>query len=140
MMDAILLEADKRGVSPALACAIVHQLSQWLPATINHAPDSILPNFDLPVEELNGQQTTYGLLQFTGQQARNAGFKGQFAELIDPDLNVTLGMEILAEALRLTSKREVGLIIYLGRSRANIVPSIVSMIHPYEELIAKRMK
>jgi hypothetical protein len=138
LMTMVIEESAKQGIEPELACAVVHSQSQWMPASMNHSPDGLMPGFDFPETELNGRQTTYGLFQFTGEQARNAGYKGTFLDLIDPPLNTQLGVSILTHALHMTSKREVGLIIYLGRSRAPMVPGILNLIEPYKALIAGR--
>lgn len=138
MMSIVIDESAKQGIDPALACAVVHSQSQWMPATINHSPDGLMPGFDLPEGELHGRMTTYGLFQFTGDQARNYGYKGALPELLEPQTNISLGVSILSQSLRQTSRQDVGLIIYLGRTRAMMVPGILGMVEPYRRLIEDR--
>jgi hypothetical protein len=138
MLSMVIDQSVKAEIDPALACAVVHGVSQWLPASLNHAPSDLIPGFDMSYAEAEGWQTTYGLFQFTGQQAREAGYKGKFNDLLDPSLNVSLGVEILRKSLRVTPKLETGLIVYLNRGRAMMVPGILSMVEPYQKLIAER--
>jgi hypothetical protein len=126
------------GIDPALASAVVHVLSSWLPSQINHSPSDIFPGLDLDFAEQAGQQSTFGLFQFTGMQARNVGYKGLFNDLLEPQTNIEMGIGILRDSLRVTPKLETGLIVYLGRGRALQTSQILSWIEPYRELIAQR--
>src|SRR5260221_13864598 len=137
MLSSVIDQSTKAEIDPALACAVVHGVSQWFPASLNHSPDDLVPGFALDYAEAEGWQTTYGLFQFTGQQARGVGYKGKFTDLLDPSLNILLGVEILRNALRVTPKLDTGLIVYLNRGRAMMWPGIVSMIEPYQQLIAE---
>lgn len=137
-MDMVVSESLKAGLDPGLVCAVVHSLSQWMPASINHAPSDLIPGWDITPEEANNQQTTFGLFQFTGQQAREAGYKDNLTSLLDPPVNIQLGIKILKDSLQRTPKVEVGLMCYLGRSRAMLVPGILAFVERYGELISQR--
>lgn len=120
MLAMVLEHCD--GTDPALACSIIHAMSQWIPATVN----ALEPETD----------ATYGLFQFSGQQARQAGYKGELKNLIDAQLNIELGTQLLRESLEKANNRaEAALLSFLGRSRAQMIPGIVAMIPQYERLI-----
>lgn len=138
MLTLVIDQSTKAEIDPALACSVVHVLSAWMPAMINHSPNEMIPGFDLPEHEANGQQATFGLFQFTGMQARQAGYKGGLNDLLDPSQNIPMGVEILRNSLRVTPKLETGLIVYLGRGRALMTSQILWMVEPYERLITQR--
>jgi hypothetical protein len=138
LLSLVIDQSTKAEIDPALACALVHSVSAWFPASMSHSPNELLPGFDMPAEEANGQQTTFGLFQFTGMQARQKGYTGAFQDLLEPATNIELGVGILRDSLRVTPKLETGLIVYLGRGRALQTLEILSWIEPYRELIAQR--
>jgi soluble lytic murein transglycosylase-like protein len=138
MMALVLDQSNKAEIDPALACALVHVVSAWYPASINFAPSDLIPGFDLSAEEANGQQSTYGLFQFTGSQARDRGCKDKFESLLEPQTNIEMGVGILRDCLRVTPKLETGLIVYLGRGRSLMATTVLSWVEPYRELIAQR--
>lgn len=117
-----------------LVCALIQVLSEWQPATVNHSPEDYVPYVNEEPEQLG----TYGLMQFTGRQARESGYKGKLSDLIDPPVNLGVGIAVLRDALSRTPKLESGLTIYLGRARANLIPAIVGLISAYEKLLAER--
>lgn len=123
-MDMVLREAD--GTDPALACSVIHCVSQWIPATVNAAGEE--------------KDSTFGLFQFTGQQANQAGFTGKYSELIDSEVNVRLGVQILRAALNQANNRaEAALLTFLGRSRGHLVPNILAIYSQYQRLIEERL-
>jgi hypothetical protein len=138
LLSLVIDQSTKAEIDPALTCALVHSVSQWFPASMNHAPSDLVPGFDLSAEEGAGQQMTFGLFQFTGMQARQKGYTGAFQDLLEPATNIELGVGILRDSLRVTPKLETGLIVYLGRGRALMAPSVLSWVEPYRELIAQR--
>lgn len=124
----MVLDAAK-DMDTSLPCSIIHALSQWQPNTKN------VVSSDFP----NGDNTTWGLFQFTGQQARQHEYKGELTSLIEVELNIQIGLKILRNCLAIANNRvEQALLLYLGRSRAMMVPSIVALLPAYWELISRR--
>lgn len=114
------------GTDPALACSIIHALSQWQPNTANVAGSE-------------RDSETWGLFQFTSQQARQHGYKAELPALLDVGLNIELGVKILRSCLQIANNRvEQALLLYLGRSRVSLIPGIVALLPAYWELISQR--
>jgi len=124
LLTMVLDAAD--GTDPALACAIIHSLSQWQPNTMNVAGSEY-------------DSETYGLFQFTLQQARQHGYKGEPLKLLDVATNIQIGLDIMRNALIVANNyADKALLLYLGRSRGMLIPGIMALIEPYRELIAQR--
>lgn len=112
--------------TPPLTCAIIHTLSQWMPATVNHSPEA-----GLQYEQ--GSADLYGLMQFSALQARQAGFTAEFNALLEPEINIRIGNKVLN-----SYHGNSQLLMYLGRSRAEFIPQITALCKHYEELITSR--
>ena len=123
-------------VPPAITCSVIHALSEWLPNTVNYSPADAL--YGLPGPEFDGRQSTYGLMQFSGLQARQHAFLGDFKELLDAKTNLEVGIGILEACFKVCARPETALVIYLGRSRCGEIPAILSVIQRYEQLISER--
>ena len=124
LLSMVLDAAD--GTDPALACSIIHSLSQWQPNAKNVAGSE------------SGSET-WGLFQFTSQQAQQSGYKGELLRLLDVPLNIQIGLDIMRNALIVTSNvADRALLLYLGRSRTMLIPNILSLIPLYKELIDAR--
>lgn len=121
---------------PALTCSVIHALSGWMPSLISHSPENVI--YGVSSEEFEGQQATYGLMQFTGLQARQNEFSGQFSELLDAKLNLETGIPILQDCMKRGNRPEVGLLLYLGSSRGSMTQGILNLIPAYEKLISER--
>ena len=121
----MLLDAAD-GTDPALACSIIHALSQWQPNTTNVAGSE-------------KDSETWGLFQFTSQQARQSGYKGDLPQLLEVGLNIQIGLDLLRNSLTIANNyADKALLLYLGRSRVMLIPGIMSLIPLYEKLIAAR--
>lgn len=120
----LLLDASD-GTDPALACSIIHALSQWQPNTKNVSGSD--------------DTETWGLFQFTTQQARQHGYKGELLQLLEVELNIKLGLEIMRNSLEIANNTaDKALLLYLGRSRAGMIHGILALIPLYNELIEAR--
>jgi len=60
----------------------------------------------------------YGLLQIDLTQARNNGFTGEANQLLEPEINVQLGAQLLIK---------LGLVQFAGRDLAPQIPAILQM-------------
>jgi hypothetical protein len=75
-------EAEKRGLPPAMADAVIRVESNYNPAA-------------------RGKDGEYGLMQVMPPTARLLGLQGPIETLADPEINIRLGVKYLAEAWRL---------------------------------------
>lgn len=46
------------------------------------------------------QSISYGLMQIMGSTARMYGFKGEYEELLDPEVNIRIGAKILKDLIK----------------------------------------
>lgn len=123
-------------VPPQLTCSIIHVLSGWMPSTVNQSPENAI--YGLPEPEFLGQQANYGLMQFSGLQARQNDYKGAFNDLFDAELNIKVGTSILELYVKTSSRVESALLLYLGRGRNYFIPQILGFLPHYEKLISER--
>ncbi len=78
----LIEEAEKRGLPPAIADAVMRVESNYNPAA-------------------RGKDGEYGLMQVMPPTARMLGFSGPIETLADPAVNIALGVRYLADAWRL---------------------------------------
>lgn len=60
----------------------------------------------------------YGLLQIDSEQVKKIGFQGEAIQLLDPELNIKLGAQLLAQ---------VGLVEFCGRALGMEIPRIAQL-------------
>ena len=70
--------------------------TRWEPAFYERY---VLP-LNLASNEARGRATSFGLLQIMGQVARELGFKGEFAELLDPESGLEWGCKKLNQCYK----------------------------------------
>jgi soluble lytic murein transglycosylase-like protein len=78
----VIIEAEKRGLPPAIADAVMKIESNYNPAA-------------------RGRDGEYGLMQVMPPTARMLGLEGPIETLAEPETNIRLGVRYLAEAWRL---------------------------------------
>jgi soluble lytic murein transglycosylase-like protein len=79
----VIDEAERRGLPPAIADAVMRVESNYRPGA-------------------RGRDGEYGLMQVMPPTARMLGFAGPIETLADPKINIALGVRYLAEAWRLS--------------------------------------
>jgi hypothetical protein len=136
-------EALKQHFDPALVCSLVEVLSGWNPAKME-ARDTMASNPALQYENPEEYQVMshcIGLMQFTGLQARALGYTQKLEDLLQPELNLEIGIKVLINSLAVTTKRlQQALVVMYGYSIASLIPKIVSKIKPYEEFLASPLR
>jgi hypothetical protein len=60
----------------------------------------------------------YGLLQIDLDQAKTAGFQGNANELLNPELNISLGAELLIK---------LGIVQFAGRELSHQLPQVLQL-------------
>lgn len=94
-IDKIKFQAQKAGIDPALACAIVEQESSGNTWAIRYEP-AFYTHYIVPLKlgatESFARSTSWGLMQLMGECAREHGYKGDLAALCDPDTGLTWGL------------------------------------------------
>jgi soluble lytic murein transglycosylase-like protein len=80
----LINEAERRGLPPAIADAVMRVESNYNPAA-------------------RGKDGEYGLMQVMPPTARMLGFSGPIETLADPTVNIALGVRYLADAWRLAN-------------------------------------
>jgi len=99
--DSIIAEAASRyGVPFGLIKGTILIESSFNPRAYRAEParSSLPPTSDFP----NGGDASYGLMQLLSRTARGLGFTGALLELYDPETNIDLGTQLLAQNLRMT--------------------------------------
>lgn len=108
-MDSINRVASLYGIQANLIAAICMQESSCNPFAERFEPGfrwTLDPNVYAKTigcsidTEMNGQKRSYGLMQIMGSVAREHGFRGWFAELYEPDINVDIGTRHLLKFIR----------------------------------------
>jgi len=86
----IVAAAARHGIPAALLRAIVAQESAGNPNAWRDEPTISAPQYGIYGD------ASYGLVQILLSTARDMGFKGRIAELLDPAVNLDLGAKYLA--------------------------------------------
>jgi len=103
------VECTKQGLSPEWVWALISVESSQIQWVMRYEPGYsyfVTPEFFAKKlgqsldTELNGQKTSWGLLQVMGGTAREMGFSGYFPELCLPSVGIHYGCRYLAQKLR----------------------------------------
>lgn len=130
-------EAIKHNMEPALVCAVADVVSEWHPEVCNATGQLIHSLTYSSPAEANLQSTLLGLMQFSGQQARQAGYKQDLESLLIPELNLEIGIKLLKAALASCGGNlERALIVCYGYGVAALIPKIAAKIPAYKEFLS----
>jgi hypothetical protein len=135
--------AENAGVSPALVCAIIEVSSGWNAALSEWEPEPwLLTNhpLDFPGGETEylALGTRWGLMQFRGSQAKQAGYKGKLSpQLVEPKYNLEAGCFILKTLMTKTSLQAV-LMAWYGLERRGLVGQTLALLPRFEEFVNAR--
>lgn len=103
LLGLIVTLATQAGIPPEMVLAIIEAESGGNPyATVFNPNAGVKMQFKRPALCSEGtekihQGTAWGLMQVMGLTARGLGFEGWLSELVDPEVNVRLGVAYLAE-------------------------------------------
>lgn len=132
-------EALKQEIDPALICAVVDQLSSWNPAKTEVIGDEgFNPAIVYPTaEDAALASCRIGLMQFTGKQARQLGYKENLDGLLEPDRNLEIGIILLKNALAATGKQfDRSLVVVYGYSIVASIRRILGKIRQYQAFLS----
>ena len=107
------MSAEMYGLDPLLVGAVVWQESRANPWAIRYEPEFFkkylenavlehyIPNMFLCTRgtERQARAFSWGLMQIMGQTAREYGFQGLLTELLQPEINLSVGCKILKTLL-----------------------------------------
>lgn len=117
--------AELRGLDPVVVAAVVEQESSWRPEATRYEPGYrwlVVPAKGCGLEdaqaEIRGQQTSWGLMQIMGANARHLGLSGPFEALLRPGLGLEYGCRYLARQLRATGGDVRGALARYNSGRA----------------------
>lgn len=99
--------AARRGIDPALVCAVCEQESGWNPWAIRYEPafyaryiePMVLAGRITNATEAQARAFSWGLMQVMGEVAREHGYAGHMAALCDPATGLEIGCLHLASKL-----------------------------------------
>lgn len=115
--------AIKYCLDPDLVEAIIMQESSDRPNVTRYEEGfykTYTEPMDFSEEEEKARATSFGLMQIMGQVAREYGFKEDFRELFNPDLNIQLGCRHLSNKIKRYGRVDKGVAAYnAGSARYN---------------------
>lgn len=118
------------GLDDALICAVCEQESGWNSQATRYEP-AFYEHYIVPMglEEIEGRgrATSWGLMQVMGEVARELGFTGQFAELLEPQVGLDYGCKCFAQKLaKAQGDRYTALLQYNGGGNLNYAPQVIN--------------
>jgi soluble lytic murein transglycosylase-like protein len=128
----------KRGLDPALVCAVIEQESAWQTEAIRYE-DAFYDRYVIPLgigsaTESRARAFSWGLMQVMGQVAREIGFKGKYlSELCVPQVGIEIGCEVLkAKMARAQWDTVQGLLYYNGGGNKHYPAEVLARMSKYK--------
>ncbi len=116
--------AERKGIDPALVCGLCEVESAWQPWAVRYEErykwlvglgvsdppanaqdmsepidmdvlEGFMPKGSAPITEWHGQRTSWGLMQIMGAVARERGLKGWLTRMLQPEVNLSIGIKHL---------------------------------------------
>jgi len=123
-------------VDPALVCAVVEQESGWEPWAIRYEPafyDRYISVLHLlNPTEAHARAFSWGLMQLMGQVARELGYSGKIAKLLDPEIGLHWGCKHLSNKLRSAAGDVTkALLLWNGGGNQNYPAEVLARLPKY---------
>ncbi len=127
--------AARRGLDPALVCAVAERESSWNAHAIRYEPAFraryVAPLALPPTEEI-ARSISWGLMQVMGQVAREHGYQGAFlSELCDPAAGLAIGCGVLAAKLSAAGDIARGLELWNGGANPRYAGEVLALAEKY---------
>ena len=135
LIQFVKTQATQLGLDPALACAVVEQESGWNRWAIRYEP-AFYVRYEQPqnltATEKTARAISWGLFQLMGQCARELGYKGDLANLCDPQVGVEWSLRHLAGKLKLANGDVAkGLLFWNGGGDTQYPTEVMARIDKY---------
>lgn len=128
----------KRGIDPALVCAVIEQESAWNSDAMRYE-DAFYDRYIVPLgignaTESRARAFSWGLMQVMGQVAREIGFKGKYlTELCEPHQGIEIGCEVLkAKMVRAKWDTVQGLLFWNGGANKHYPSEVLARLANYK--------
>ena len=116
--------AIENDLDPALYCALIDVESNWHPEKCEWQGEFIIPDGRDPDEwYMRGHR--WGLTQVLGKDAREAGYVGELALLLEPEINLEWGARVLAGMMGMAGGTARALMLWRG-ANGNQFPELVA--------------
>lgn len=123
-------------LNQALACAVVEQESSWDPWSIRYEPDfrsRYVAPLGLPPTVEIARSISWGLMQIMGQTARDLGYAGPMAQLLEPETGLDWGCRKLAQCFQLANgDPEAALLHWNGGADTTYPAQVLARTQKYE--------
>lgn len=98
MLRMVVDACIKHNLEPQVVCAFIDVQSQWRPGNAEYTPIDYQHNMAYPdPQEGQFRAMRWGLMGIQGEFARQNGYNGRLKDLLDPNVNISFGCELLAK-------------------------------------------
>ena len=128
--------AIENGIDPAVFCALIDISSGWHPEKAEWNSSAVTAFAGEVTDEHVFQLYRWGLTQVLGSDARRAGFRGELYRLTDPELNITVGAQVLRETIAYAGGIQRALVLWRGVIGGNFPELVLAKAGQYREFLA----